>query len=56
MNYKQINDYIIQVGEKFYYESDEEGYYHPMENIIFDEWGVPNDYTLGISESLQLNN
>ena len=52
-NIKQITDYIIQVGDKFFYESDEEGYYHPMEDITFDEWGVPQDYTLGISERIK---
>ena len=46
---KQITESIIQVGDKFYEESDEENYYYPMEDVVFDEFGIPQSYSVDIS-------
>ena len=46
---KQLTDDVIQVGEKFYLESDEQDYYFPMEDVVLDDYGVPQSYSLDIS-------
>ena len=46
---KQLTDDVIQVGGKFYLESDEQDYYYPMEDVVLDEFGVPQSYSLDIS-------